>query len=293
MSRPSISFAAAALGLSLSVLLGIGRPAGRASSQEALSAADPAALPGILKAAGDYCEIVKGMALNFVCLERIREQENFFTRGTGSSRNSPDAIKRAKSKTRTFAYDYQIIKSKDDVQEKRTLLEEDGRRRRVENAGLPTLQFSGRNLVYGPVGFLSRYWQGFFSYEIVGREDVAGRKAIVIRAAPKTEREENNNRGRVWVDASSHQILRLELEPPDTGPADVVFGSDGAAVGANFRRQLTWTIDYGIEKKGVLFPSRQTIRETYVSDTGFSVVKREVVFDYSNYRYFTVEVEIK
>ena len=64
-------------------------------------------------------------------------------------------------------------------------------------------------------------------------------------------------------------------------------------MGADFRRQLTWTIDYGIEKKGVLFPSRQTIRETYVSDTGFSVVKREVVFDYSDYRYFTVEVEIK
>jgi hypothetical protein len=264
-----------------------------AADQTPAANSDASALPGILKAAGDYCEVVKGMALNFVCLERIREQENFFTRGTGSSRNSPDAIKRAKSKTRTFAYDYQIVKSKDDVRESRMLLEEDGRKRHEENAELPTLKFSGRNLVYGPVGFLSRYWQSYFTYEIVGREEIGGRKAIVIRAAPKTEREENNNRGRVWVDASSHQILRLEMEPPNTGPADVVVGNDSAAVGADFRRQLTWTIDYGIEKKGVLFPSRQTIRETYVSDTGFSVVKREVVFDYSDYRYFTVEVEIK
>jgi len=285
--------------------------AGSAISAGALPLPDPqdkvsqAALPEILKATGEYCELVKRMAFDFVCLERIREQENFFTRGSGASRSTPDALKVTKAKTRTFIYEYQIIKVKEDIREKRNLMEEDGRKRYQENADLPTLKFSARNLVYGPVGFFSRTWQPYFSYEILGEEEVGGKRAIVVRAVPSTEREENNNHGRVWVDASNYRILRLELEPqiPQSSEVDIetknaeeaamLLGRHGSSTNVKFHRRLTWTIDFGVEKKGALFPSRQTIREWYVSDMGFRIVKREVTFDYTDYKYFTVEVDVR
>lgn len=263
------------------------------------------ALPDILKATGAYCETVKQMALFFICTERIREEENSFSRGTGASRSSPDALKVSKTKTRTFVYDYQIVKKNDDVSEKRTLLEENGRRRYEENAELSTLKFSARNLVYGPVGFLSRYWQSHFVYEIVGEEEVAGKRAVIVRAVPNAQREENNNLGRVWVDAATYRILRIELEPQDLQGSEVnlddkaaegnaiFLGRQDSPAAVQYHRQLTWTIDFGEEKNGVQFPSRQVIREWYVSNMGFRIIKREVAFDYSGYKYFTVEVEVK
>jgi hypothetical protein len=257
---------------------------------------DQSDLPKILKAAGDYCEVVKRMALFFVCRERILEKENVLSRGRPSSRTTADAISVSKVNRRDFVYDYQIIKKGDDVREQRTLLEENGRPRRQENADLPTLKYSGRNLVFGPVGFLSRYWQEHFDFEVNGREEVDGRAALIIRAAPKSETQENNNHGRIWVDASTFQILRIELEPQAVQGQEVELQNDfkiPGVSGASFQRRLAWVVDYSFEKNGVRFPSRQTIRESYQSDTGVRVVKREVVFDYSDYKFFTVEVDVR
>lgn len=297
--------AAIAMAILVTGLLNNAPTAAASPPQEGPKKASQAALPDILKATGEYCETVKQMALFFVCLERIREEENWFSRGAAASRSSPDALKVSKTKTRTFVYEYQIIKKKDDVSEQRNLLEEDGKKRYRENADLPTLKFSARNLVYGPVGFLSRYWQSRFLYEIVGEEDVGGKRAIVVRAVPNAEREENDNHGRVWVDASNYRILRIELEPQALQDSQVnlkdkaaeenavLSGRQDSPAAFQYHRRLTWTIDFGVEKKGVLFPSRQMIREWYVSDMGYRVVKREVVFDYTDYKYFTVEVDVK
>ena len=258
-------------------------------------------LPKILKAAGDYCEIVKRMALYFVCRERISEKENVLSRGVGAARATSDELKIGKVNHRDFAYEYQIIKHRDDVQERRTLLEENGEKRHKENADLPTLRYSGRNLVFGPVGFLSRYWQTYFNYEITGWEPLDGKTAVIIRAMPKSESQDNNNHGRVWVDASTFQILRIELEPQIVQGSKVDLRESNRVgreiaddtLGANFHRQLVWTVDYGVEKKGVLFPSRQTISEFYSSDTGFKILKRAVSFEYTDYKYFTVEVDVR
>jgi hypothetical protein len=268
------------------------RQAWSARPQEAQVPAPEASLANILKATGDYCEIVKSMALFFVCQERILDQENFFTRGRAADRTSPDALMISRSKKRRFVYDYQVIKKADNFEEKRTLLEEDGQKRHQENANLATLNVSARNLVFGPVGFLSRYWQKFFVYEIQGEEVVEDKTAVIIKAVPNEKRAENNNVGRVWVDALTFQILRIELEPPYAQDLAVSFDGSGP-VGTKYRRHFTWTVDYGVEKNGVRFPSRQAIREELVSDTGYKALKCEVLFEFTDYKFFTVEVEIK
>jgi hypothetical protein len=272
---------------------GASPPAAQAGTQASPSAAQNDFLPSILKATGEYCEIVKRMALNFVCLEKVDDRENFLTRGDGSTRNTPDEVRISKVNKRSFTFEFQIIKKGDDVEELRTLLEENGKKRHQENAEPPTLRFSARNLVYGPVGFLSRYWQERFHFEITGRELIDGKTAILLRAAPLSETQENNNYGLIWVDASTYQILRIEFEPKDVQGSDVAFEAGSAAIGSKYIRHLSWTVDYGVEKKGVRFPSHQIIREYYKSDTGFKITKRETSYEYTDYKYFTVEVEIK
>ena len=290
MRRRSILRTGWALAL---IPLSFGRRSAAWPAGQAPSTPRQATLAAVLEATAKYCEAVKGMALFFVCTERVSEKENFFTRGSGASRSTPDAVRVGDTRTRTLVYEYQIVKARDDIREKRVLIEEDGQARHQEDADLPTLKFSARNLVYGPVGFFSRYWQDYFRYEILGDEEVGGKPAIVIRAVPTAEREDNNNRGRAWVGADDFRIWRLELEPPAGEDSVVLFGDRSASLGARYRRHITWTIDYGLEKKGLLFPSRQTIREWYRSDTGFSIVKREAVFAYADYKFFTVDVDVR
>jgi hypothetical protein len=282
-----------ALFVSILIQLGASPSAIRAGAQTSPNVVQNDVLPSILKATGEYCEIVKRLALNFICKERVDDRENFFMRGPGSTRNSPDEIRISKVNRRSFTYDFQIIKKGDDVQERRTLLEENGKKRHRENADPPTLKFSARNLVFGPVGFLSRYWQEHFHYEIVGRELADGKSAIIIRAVPFSEAQENNNHGLIWVEAATYQILRIEFEPKDVQGSDVAFEAGNTAIDAKYIRHLSWTVDYGVEKSGVRFPSRQNICEYYKSDTGFKITKREILYEYTDYKYFTVEVEIK
>ncbi len=264
--------------------------------QAALSSPSPA----LLKGAADYCELVKKMALYFVCREKVEAKENVFSRGNRSMRSSVDALRVMKVNRQDFLFDYQIIKKGSDFQEKRILLEQDGKPMHKENAELNTLKASAQNLFFGPVGFLSKYWQGRFRYEVLGEEAIGDKKAVIVRAIPSEARSENNNPGRLWLDPDTFQILRIEFEPQfqDT---DVNMSQDrwlsymglGSSTNLNFTRHFTWTVDYGPEKNGIRFPARQTIVEEYRSDRGYRITKRSIVFDYSNYQFFTVDVEVK
>ena len=76
-------------------------------------------------------------------------------------------------------------------------------------------------------------------------------------------------------------------------------------VGPNYRpgtiefdKKVVWTVEYEVEKNGVRFPSRQTIREKYVfhsanQGTEYETVKQEIVFDYIDYKFFVVDTEVK
>ena len=116
------------------------------------------------------------------------------------------------------------------LKEKRILIEEDGKKKHVEYENLEehyaVLEWmkyvSKGGLVYGSVGFLSKYWQNYFNYEIVGKNKLVfiesmkileGRKTIIIEASPKRMMEENNNYGRIWVDEKDFSILKIEWEP--------------------------------------------------------------------------------
>jgi hypothetical protein len=257
--------------------------------------ASPPRLASILKSAGDYCEKVKPAALNYVCLEKVTDKEYFFRykKGVSGMMREEHFFDVRKVSVKTYLCDYQLIKNGVEFAERRTLLMDNGRKRNVPDSGLKNVGNSSQFLVYGPVGFLSRYWQQHFRYSILREDVVDGLPAVVIQAVPAEEREDNFQVGRVWVGPDS-QVLRLELEPASLKDyEDEVLESPAG----EFHKKMVWTIDYSVEKNGVRFPGLQRIQTYFVRENIDGVqqqaLKRETLFEYVEYKFFRVDTEVR
>ena len=266
--------------------------------QESLPIVDQAKLDRILKTAGDYCERLKGLALHFVCHENITEKTYEFDR-TRSVKfvSSPDKtmefttiydLKTARSKKRSYIYDYQMINLKGVLKEQRDLLEENGRKRDEKDVELKTVRWSAKYLVFGPIGFLSRSWQPYFQYEILGNDKVGNRTAVVLKAVPRDITDENNSSGRIWLDQDDMSILQIEWEPRSiAGFEDTVDTPIG-----KLQRKMSWTVGYDVVKNGIRFPGSQTIKEIYITPNGKEHTKYVAAYTYDLYRFFIVETQV-
>lgn len=253
-------------------------------------------LADILTSTAAYCEKVKSIALFFTCLETMESRKFRYRKRVATSRIPSSSsylwttkyeLKGIRSLKRV--YDYQLIRKAGELEEKRLLLEENGRKKRQENARIETPGYSSRYLIYGPVGFLSRYWQSHFDYEFAGRERLASAEAVIVRASPRSATQENNSAGRIWVDSRDFSILKIEWEPRFS------IGEDGGRLPAsseNYKKTVKWQVEYDIESNGIRFPSRQFIQESLVDTTGSNrLVLQEIVTRYGPYKFFTVSVE--
>lgn len=266
-------------------------------SQERATENDQAKLKEILKKTADYCERLEKMALHFVCHENIDESTYTYKRvetvsadqfrsPTSSSRVS---LRLKKKKENLYVYDYQMIKKGDMREEKRILLKENKKEKHEENAELKTQRFMAKYLVYGPIGFLSRSWQSHFTYEIVGIEDIEGRRTVIINAIPKEVREENYYSGKIWVAENDFSILKIEWDP------NYIKGyeEEVSSAAGTLKRTLSWVVYYEVEKNGVRFPSRQLIEEIYKTIEDKQHPKYTLSIVYDKYKFFTVEYEVK
>ena len=130
------------------------------------SQADEPNLSKILNKTAKYCDRIKSIALFYVCQEEIKDKTNFYKVGS-TMRITPygqyeelssTTLKLQRKRNYSYLYDYQLIKKGEVLSEQRILLERNGKKKRKENAELE-VRFSSAYMVYGPVGFLSRYWQ--------------------------------------------------------------------------------------------------------------------------------------
>lgn len=258
---------------------------------------DQARLKEILEKTADYCERLKKMALHFVCHENINEKIYTYKAietVPADQLRSATALGRVslrlkKRKSNSYVYDYQMIKKGDKREEKRILLKEKKKEKQEENAELKIQRFMAKYLVYGPIGFLSRSWQSQFTYEIVGTEDMEGRKTMIISAIPKEEREENYYSGKIWVAENDFSILKIEWDPKYIKG----YEEEVSSMAGTLKRTLTWVVYYEVEKNGVRFPSRQLIEEIYEATEDKQHPKYTVSVVYDNYKFFIVEYEVK
>ncbi|MCJ7579870.1 MAG: hypothetical protein MUP98_04965 [Candidatus Aminicenantes bacterium] len=258
---------------------------------------DNAKLEFILKKCAGYCERVKSIALFYVCQEEIKDKTNFYriantlsTSPYGDTEVVPGrSLKLNRTRTSSYLYDYQLINKEEELQEQRTLLKKNNRKKNIENAKLET-RFNAKYLVYGPVGFLSRYWQNYFSYEIMEQESLGEIQATIIKATPKPNNIENRNIAKLWINEKDNSILQIEWESGSIYNFD---GKNIATMSGEFGTIMTWRVTYGLEKNGVRFPSRHLVQEFLVAESGERYLRNEIITNFNDYKFFIVESEIK
>ena len=252
---------------------------------------NPEILDTILEKTKDYCEKVKAIALFYVCRERVVDERHLFGRRNllRFSMSALEDIKPRRIRTKTYTYDYQLIKKGEAPKEKRILLGEDGREKYEENVEFRPVKYAGKYMVYGPVGFLSEQWQRHFDYEIAGEDIIDNKKAVIIRSTPKMERQANYNFGRIWVDEKDFSILKIEYDPRSI--RDYEDELVQSPIG-DLSKRVKWAVHFGVDKNGVRFPSQQHIQEFYLNGEGEELLIEKITFKYEDYKFFIVETEV-
>jgi hypothetical protein len=250
----------------------------------------------ILEAAAVYCERLESAVLYFVCREEIIEKIDFSKDITliYQARRPERSWVRTKVPRRrvknTYVYDFQFIRRNNQIQEIRTLLEENGEKKSEEDASLKTQRFIFKNVVLGPVGILGKRWQPYHDYKIIGEDEVNGLPAVILNAVPKPSHNVDFLFGKVWIDKKNFDILRVEWSPQRIGNF-ATFERRGLKYKSE--PSITLISEFLIEKNGIRFPNYFLIEEAYIDKKGKKFIRSETEVTYKEFKFFTVEIEVK
>ena len=246
-------------------------------------------LSSLLDRAADYCDKLSRAVLNFVCRERIDEW--FYVEEEAYNVRFDIFFIDNHEKKFKSVYDYQLVRDRaGHIQETRTLIEEQGKKTNIPNAPLKTHIFKHAYVVMGPLGLLGRVNQANFDYKIAREEEVGGEAAVVIEAVPKPGFRPDYLFGAVWLRKRDASILKIQWSPSSIENYVAVVGE---AQKFGRKPDILMTSEYALETKGIRFPSRYAVRENYLGKHGGHYTRSETVVLYDQYRFFTVETDVK
>jgi hypothetical protein len=293
------------------VLGGVSALAGLAGQELSSPQSDPFELGLILKSAREYCRRLEQAALDFVCLEEVTEKVDISrdskeppvqkapdvanpTRGVSGSgymsSGRPISFNPGSSDKRehTFVFDYQFIRREGKVEEKRVLLEKDGKKA-TENTPLPpTRAFNFSDILLAPVRLLDERLQGFYVYRLTGHETLDGVECRVLEVAPRFSTISSCLGGKIWLKADDASVLRIEWDPSTFGNYETV---RARAKGYKATPEVRSYSEFGVEKNGLRFPSIDFTEEAYRGAGGKLFVRAKTSVVYRNHKFFTVETQ--
>jgi hypothetical protein len=188
-----------------------------------------------------------------------------------------------------YIYDYQLIRRDNKTTEKRNLLEENGQEKNEQNTPLKTKRFKHVYMVFGPIGFLSKYNQQFYDYRIVEETKFNGEEVFIIKAAPKSDIKSDKLSGKIWIRRSDFCVLKIKWNQTSVGNYKEI---EKIARNLNAIPQITFITEYDFEKNKIRFPSKYSLEEEYIKSEGGRYKKSEMVVLYKDYKFFTVETEV-
>lgn len=240
-------------------------------------------LEAVLKKCAEYCERLSNSVLFFVCKEKITEKISSRSVAMGPSpRVYTSTVKRV------YVYDYQLYRNRNDIKEQRILIEKNGKKKHEENAPLKTRAFKHENIVLGPIGLLSSYWQTYHDYRILKEEKFKGDKTVILEAVLKPGYTFHHLSGKIWVRKSDFSILKIEWFQHSIKGYDRV---EETAKKLRAEPRLTLLAEYGFEKNGIRFPSKYSLDEVYIIRGRRRYQQSKTVVLYEDYKFFTVETE--
>ena len=250
-------------------------------------------LEKILKKCAEYCEKLAYSSLYFVCNEKVKEEiyrppPAYIISRSGGIYYSADY--RQLARKNICVYDYQLIRKNFEINEKRILIEENGKKKNEKDARLKTRIFAHSNLIFGPVGLLSEFWQEYYNYTIIKREKLKRNKVVIIQAAPIPYMKTNNLYGKIWVREDDFSIVKIKWEPESIQNYELI---EEFAKKLKAKPELEFLAEYDFEKNGIRFPSKCSIIERYLRQKGGSYTRSKTTITYKDYKFFTVETEVK
>ncbi len=250
----------------------------------------------LMRATADYCRRLQGAALRFSCREEVRERISKLltpraqiTRDTAPEQRRVAIVGDA-DLNRVWVYDYLLVGRAGGYEESRVLLDDNGTRKRVENARLATLRFEHGNVLLGPVGLLGEQARRDHSYRVTKELDLEGEPAVILDVQPKGEAA-GSLYGKAWVRIRDGAVLKIEWAPASMGNYGKI-EAFAEAIGA--KPKLMFTSEYAFEKNGLRFPSAYSVTESYSGIPGrtrLTLSKTDVI--YADYKFFLVETEVK
>ena len=261
-------------------------------------------LQRILDKCSEYCLKLSESALYYVCHERIKEKlKNLDGPEPGlgiippSISNQGFAFSGAliielilgDTSRHVYVNDYQLIRKKGVIEEKRILLEMDRKNANIENAPQVTKQSYSIKPILVPVQILSIEQRPRFLFKLAKDERIKGILVYVIEAYPRPGQTGNIRRGKLWVNKSDFRIVKAEIETDFVeGYEDILSECDDYFLKPHFKS----THYYEVEKNGILFPSRSEIRVEYSGLLAAKkVLKSELEVTYENYKFFIVKTD--
>ena len=111
------------------------------------SAEDAALLKQVMQKTGDYCERLKAVALYFVCHENMQEKVYFYIKKSSYKRSDvagemiySTQLQLRRTQDKSYVYDYQMIRKEEEREEKRDLLEENGKKKEKKDKAVKAKQ---------------------------------------------------------------------------------------------------------------------------------------------------------
>jgi len=247
----------------------------------------------ILKKCADYCEALSNSVLDFVCQEKIKEEiyHSFFRARASLKTTGPTyRVQVPTTEKNVYIYDYQLIRKENKIKERRTLLKENGKKKHQKNAPLKTKRFKHEHVIFGPIGLISKQWQQYYDYKIIKEEKYKREKVIVIEVVPKSSLKLDRLFGKIWVRKSDFSILKIEWNQTSMRNFK---GIEETAKELNAKPRIIFISEYAFEKNRVRFPSKYSVKEEYIHLRWGRFRKSIVTVTYKNYKFFTVETEVK
>jgi hypothetical protein len=247
------------------------------------------------------CVRMDKAALDFVCLEKVKEESNtrkgpvgtavmpgydIWGRSVGTATKSapPDNFN-----TLTSFYNYMYVRKGATVTEKRDLLKKNGEEIEQENARITTRHFKFNDIFSGPSMLFGEAAAAEHEYKFIENDKIKREPVIVVSCEAKPGRDGKPLAGEAWVRVKDGAVLRIEWDPSSfSGYKEV----EAIAEELGMNPSITSETEFGIERNGIRFPTRDRTEETYKKGS-MTFTRSTVTVTYDDYKFFIVETGVE
>ena len=268
-------------------------------------------LPSLLTGAACYCRQLREAAFYFVCMEKVVERQDALranlasdiSQYEGRATSNEDTFKRinkipgsSRRWVKKYTYDYQIIREGEEIRERRKPLS-GPKEEQIRGRPHSHLQsFISTKVVFAPLTILDRSRQGRYDFKFVKYEKLKGKRCAVLEALPRSQSDCQFVFGQVWLDTENFSVRKILVNPRSIGRYEQLHRLAGMLSAKLF---LTMEIEFNQLYRGIYFPSRIVLSETYKggpviidSRGGREWERNRTVFTYEKYRFFEVDSKV-